>query len=90
VLSDFFYADFLKTYHRRARHSGMAAAELLLNGSSFSIDRQRLAMECRLFEKSPNLLDGPYAVKSRVSIESFHAFLCALTGRPMEVTQANH
>jgi hypothetical protein len=67
----------------------MAKSQLTLNGSSFSISKRQLIMQCDLFKKNPSLLEIPYSVRSYVSTSSLEAFLSAIDDNQIEVGSSN-
>jgi hypothetical protein len=67
----------------------MDFTDLSFGAQQFPVLKSALFSSCNLFFASPNLLDTPYAVQSRVSVSIFRLFLSALQGRYISLTPEN-
>jgi archaellum component FlaC len=68
----------------------MASSVLLVHPAAQSSIPIRQAMaKCRLFERNPGLIVSPYTVRSSVPVATFHQFVSALEGLPVDITSAN-
>jgi cell division protein FtsB len=63
--------------------------ELVCQGERFQISRVDLMGQCRKFENEPALLGRPYDVGSRVSVDTFRAFVNAIGGANLDITSQN-
>jgi hypothetical protein len=53
------------------------------------VSDQSLLQKCDLFTHDPKLKDSPYTLKSQVSLADFRAFVSALEGTPITITNKN-
>jgi hypothetical protein len=64
----------------------MTLLELVHPRETRKLPIQCLQDTCTLFIQAPNLLNAPYSLKSRVSLEDFRDFAAALEDRPLQIT----
>jgi hypothetical protein len=67
----------------------MTLLELVHPRETHKLPIQRLHDTCTLFTQAPNLLNAPYSLKSRASLQDFRAFAAALEDRPLRITAQN-
>jgi hypothetical protein len=66
-----------------------ALVDLVHPDETQGISAHTLIDECTLFERNLGLLGCPYHVTSDVPVNAFRAFISALEGKSVEVTDAN-
>jgi hypothetical protein len=65
------------------------AAQLVFDGQKFTVRRESLSKNCRIFHDNPSLLARPYHVRSHVTLKSCRVFCEAIDGASIHVTREN-
>jgi hypothetical protein len=63
--------------------------KIVLDSKALTVRKEKLRAECQTFQQSPERLDSPDQVRSRVCIEVLRSFISAIEGTAPNITKEN-